>query len=112
MSIDFAKWSLALAMTETANNSQAWGDNGQAVGRWQMHPSFIQQWSEGVRWGLDWTWDQVCRVALTAFFMERSRVYTDPVHLAMEFHLGVEGVANGGWDQPYATAFLRFYNAP
>lgn len=99
-------------MTETGNNVQAWGDDGQAVGRWQEHPSFIQEWAGHITWGLDWTVDQVCRTALLSFFLERGKVVTDPVHLAMEFHLGVEGVADGRWDQRYAMKFLGFYNAP
>lgn len=106
--MDYQKWSYALAMTESTNNPHAWGDSGQAVGRWQMHPAFVWQYGPDDV-GLSETWNDVCAQALQAFFNERSARTPDAVRLAMEFHLGVEGVAKGQWDAAYENRFKIYY---
>lgn len=106
--MDYEKWRSALAMTESQNNPHAWGDEGLAVGRWQMHPAFV--WDFGpddvtVRE----SWDALFMSTLLNFFTERGPVVKDPVRLAMEFHLGVAAVAAGKWDDAYAVRFGSFY---
>lgn len=107
--IDFGVWAHALAMVETGDNWRLWGDSGQAMGRWQMHPSFLWEYGPDTV-GLAVTYDDVCHQTLVNFFAERSRVCDDPIRLAMEFHLGVGAVAKGKWDDAYARRFHGFYS--
>ena len=60
----------ALAVTESADDPEAWGDAGRAMGRWQVHPDRLWQESHlGLVFPkLGETWDQlVARVLRTIF---------------------------------------------
>lgn len=106
---DFEKFAHTLALTESNDNPRAWGDNGVAAGRWQMHPAFVAEW---VRRSIEVaeSWDEVFRDTLEHFYQVRRAEGVKMVRLAMEFHLGVHGVAEGEWDKEYATRFLVYYN--
>lgn len=107
--MDYLKWRHALALVESGDNPHArFGDGGQALGRWQMHPSFVWEWGPD-EVGLRETWDQVCAAALLAFFTSRSKGAASALILAMEFHLGVRAVYEGEWDEGYGEAFTRYY---
>lgn len=95
----------ALAQVESSNNPAAWGDNGKAMGRWQVHPDRL--WSEAGRWHqaprLDETWDSFVRRVLTAMYdgMVKS---LGPVSVAMYWHKGhTTDPSKDDWDLPYAT---------
>jgi hypothetical protein len=106
--MNYAKWCTALALTESQNNQRAWGDQGLACGRWQMHPAFV--WDYGPdNVAVRASWDDIFSAALAGFFQERAPITTDPVKLAMEFHLGVRAVSEGQWDAVYAARFQSFY---
>lgn len=106
--LEFNKWKAALAMTESTNNDRAWGDEGLAVGRWQMHPAFV--WDFGPDdVAVRESWDALFADTLLNFYATRAPHVPDPVKLAMEFHLGLHAVAEGQWDQVYADRFQGFY---
>lgn len=105
---DFEKFAHALALTESHDNPQAWGDQGLAVGRWQMHPAFVDNyWPDDI--GVDWSWDHLCRAALLRFYSTRFQPGRTLEQVVMEFHLGVHAVAEGDWDAVYAARFQTFY---
>lgn len=105
----YLKWRHALALVESGDDPNgSFGDAGQALGRWQMHPAFVWQWGPD-EVGLSETWDQVCAAALLAFYTARSKESQSALYLAMEFHLGVEAVREGKWDEGYAESFTRYY---
>ena len=107
--IDFDKFLNALAMTESNDDTKAWGDEGLAVGRFQMHPAFVWDYGPDTV-GVVWSWDHVFRETLRNFLAEREPIHNgDAVHIVMEFHLGVSAVSKGQWDKAYAERFARFY---
>ena len=97
----------ALAVVESSDDPEAWGDCGRAMGRWQVHPDRL--WYE-VNAGripptLGETWDQlVGRVLRTIFAFYVGKV--SPGELAMYWHVG-HWVKPGDstWDAKYAARF-------
>jgi hypothetical protein len=108
---DFEKWAKALALTESNDNPHAWGDNGKACGRWQMHPDFVDGWlptNENVAE----SWDDLFHDTLLNFYNNRIQAGVEPHKVAMEFHLSRHAVAEGKDDPGYAARFAKFYGAP
>jgi hypothetical protein len=101
---EFQRFANALEMVESTDNPEDWGDKGFAVGRWQIHPAFMDEWAPNLT--TDVTWDEWFRMALKAFYIERRPKVSGIITLAMEFHLGVEGVAKGEWDANYHDRFV------
>jgi hypothetical protein len=97
----------ALAMVESSDDPEAWGDAGRAMGRWQVHPDRL--WSEARRYGLQpllgETWDQFVARCLRARWQEESPTY-GPTTIAMFWHLGHWSfVDKPDWDAKYAARF-------
>ena len=112
--IDYDKWKRALALTESQDNPRAWGDertisgNPLAVGRWQMHPAFVDEWwKDSVDVEELTTWDDLLEQCLKAFFDALADKANGPTQLAMWFHL--HGNMGAGWDAVYAQRFNGFY---
>ena len=112
--IDYKAWSLALAKTESDGNPRAWGDDHTtskmplAVGRWQMHLAFVDEWwPDGFEVNELTTWDELFDACLREFFDKLSSVAASATQLAMWFHL--HGNKGGGWDAEYAKRFEGFY---
>jgi hypothetical protein len=107
---DFEKFAYALALTESHNDPRAWGDDGVAVGRWQMHPAFVDEF-----WPADLevaeSWDDLFRAVLREFYGKRQALNVPLPIMVMEFHLGVRAVAEGKRDANYAARFAKFYLA-
>jgi len=101
----------AIGITESNGHTEAWGDSGQAMGRFQMHPSFVWQYGpDDVE--LTSTWDEVGITTLEAFVADRREaVGHNYTRLAQEFHLGVHAVATGKWDEDYHNRFVRAWAA-
>jgi hypothetical protein len=97
----------ALALVESKDNPEAWGDGGQAMGRWQVHPARL--WQELVLNNqhptLDDTWDQVVARVLRNIFM-RFYPMREPAAIAMYWHRGhwCEST-DPEWDLKYAARF-------
>lgn len=100
----FEEFADALSRTESNNNDRAYGDEGLALGRWQMHPAWFFEWQLHTC-KVDDSWFAVFRAALENFF--KSHKEQDPVRLAMIFHLGAAAVARGKWDAAYAERFQK-----
>lgn len=99
----------ALAMVESSDNPEAWGDAGRAMGRWQVHPDRL--WSEmhalTISPKLGETWDQLVARVLRAMFTAASKVRY-PLAIAMYWHLGhYQLPGEGDWDKGYADKFNR-----
>ena len=97
----------ALASVESSNNPQAWGDDGRAMGRWQVHPDRV--WSESrlrrVAPNLGETWDSWIGRILTVIFNALYPVEL-PVSIAMYWHLGhFSDPGKPDWDSPYNVKF-------
>lgn len=99
----------ALALVESSDDPEAWGDGGRAMGRWQVHPDRL--WGEMhahlISPKLGETWDQLVARVLRARF-DSATSMNQPVVIAMFWHLGhwqQPGV--GDWDRSYADKFNR-----
>jgi hypothetical protein len=107
----FAVWSKAVAVVESEDNPNIeLGDNGQAAGRWQQHPSFTQEWAGRITWGVSWTWDQVFQAALEAFYQKAVLLGASDETAAVGFHLTgqpnpSEAEINSANGQEYASRF-------
>jgi hypothetical protein len=107
---DFERFSKALALTESNDDSKAWGDSGLACGRWQMHPAWaFDWWPKHV--GVLWSWDTLFRTMLQSFYLAKSAERHAVTMIAMEFHLGAAAVKNGAWDAPYLARFMNHWAA-
>lgn len=97
----------ALAVTESNDDPEAWGDGGQAMGRWQVHPARL--WQEMHTYTLTptltETWDQLIARVLRAMYARLTPQY-DAVGIAMYWHLGHFGdSATHDWDLKYQARF-------
>lgn len=97
----------ALAVVESHDDPEAWGDAGRAMGRWQVHPDRL--WQEMHTYTispvLGETWDQlVARVVRAMFnFFQAEK---PPEQIAMYWHLGHWwGPTHEDWDKKYAARF-------
>ena len=103
----------ALAVVESSNDSEAWGDDGRAMGRWQVHPDRV--WSESrlrrVAPNLGETWDSWIGRILTVIFKGLYPVES-PVAIAMYWHLGHFSKPDAtDWDEDYAAKFTAALKA-
>lgn len=102
------KFIFCLAMTESHDNPNAQlGDNGRALGRFQVHPDWV--WTQCKRFGiqptLNETWDSFITRLVTAFYNHYA-ISMSPVDIAMYFHIGhVVTIDSPDWDKGYATRF-------
>ena len=100
----------ALAMTESGEDAKAWGDNGRAVGRFQVHPDWLWTWAKhyGLQPNLDETWDSFITRVVIAFATDHLS-YLSQVEVAMYFHLGHKTIpAHYDWDADYAKRFRQY----
>ena len=110
----------ALAITESADQPRAWGDDGLACGRWQQHPSFYATWGPPRGWfrKQEKSWDWAYETAVRRFFRaawsdERIADLIDQVRInkvAMAYHLH-GSLVFVGWDEPYAARFARAWGS-
>lgn len=96
----------ALAIVESSDNPRAWGDDGLACGRWQMHPAFCDTYRPRVV-HVRMSWDEYFEGSLRRFFEMRAAVCDTTAVLAQQFHLGVQAVLDGEWDWIYDQKFER-----
>ncbi len=99
-----------LALTESTDNSEAWGDHGHAVGRWQVHPDWLWGWALhfSLEPLLNEAWDAFIARVIAQFFVWH-QAELKPVEIAMKFHLGHESHQGApDWDDPYAQRFNRY----
>lgn len=105
---EFERFAQALAMTESLDHPEVWGDAGLACGRWQMHPAWVDEW-----WpddiGVDWSWDHLFHMALVRFYQTKDAENMPPDKMAMQFHLGEAAAKRGDWDVKYGLRFAGFY---
>lgn len=97
----------ALAVVESSDDPEAWGDQGRAMGRWQVHPDRL--WSEmhaqSIKPAIGETWDQLVGRVLRAMFgkFESSRTLPE---IAMYWHVGhMLFAGRDDWDPKYAARF-------
>lgn len=109
----FAAWSRALALTESDNDPDVrLGDDGQAAGRWQQHPSFTQEWAGRITWGVEWTWDQVFEAALRAFYEKAVQSGVADAVAAVGFHLhGQPQASAADMASPGGSAYAARFEA-
>ena len=97
----------ALAMVESSDDPEAWGDGGRAMGRWQVHPDRLyQELKLGGLWPyLSETWDHlVARVLRRICELYLPKV--TPGEIAMYWHVGHWCKPAGlNWDAKYAARF-------
>lgn len=94
-----------LALVESGDKPEAWGDALRACGRWQQHPSFYVNW--GPRrddfGSHDRTWDWCFELAARRFFRQ-ARIHKRSAtfqQIAMAYHLHGQ-IQWTGWDEAYA----------
>lgn len=77
------------------------GDNGHALGPWQLHPEFMVQWYQGL---FD-TWLMAMENAvarMVSHYLSEGRTAEE---IAQIFHLGYDGWRDHGPDASYAKRF-------
>lgn len=96
-----------LAEVESQGNAQAWGDDGHAMGTWQVHTEFVQDYIVAQGFGmLAGRWDDVARRAVVWFITKQAARKLTPAGIAMRFHLGVHAVeSKKEQDGLYASRF-------
>ena len=97
----------ALAVTESNDDPEAWGDGGQAMGRWQVHPARLWQdmHTHGITPTLSDTWDQLVARVLRAMYAAYEW-QLNTVVIAMYWHKGHFVIAGQPeWDATYAARF-------
>lgn len=104
----------ALAMTESGNNTNApLGDNGRAMGRFQVHPDWVFTFSSAYHLSpmLGETWDSFITRIVRAFYQEHVIKYgMTAEEIAMAFHIGhIVKADSSDWDVAYAERFHRYY---
>ena len=120
IAINFDAWAAALGEVESNNKPFSFGDDGLAMGRYQIHPAFMFQWFPKDKLAVRLSWDNAFMLALGKFFDHYSanlptftsgpaETASPALLLAMMFHLGVEGVHQGQWDTNYAQRFETSY---
>lgn len=102
----------ALCMTESGDAKTLFilGDNGHALGPYQLHPDFFIQWYAPVVSSAE-SWMEAMHLAITRcveHYLAQGRA-ADKV--AMIFHLGAKAVLQDGqWDKNYASRFQMALN--
>lgn len=97
----------ALAVVESNDDPEAWGDGGQAMGRWQVHPGrlFDELARNDIHPSNAETWDQLVARVLRAIFTAAPPT-NPPVRVAMYWHLGHWSHDEAtDWDRKYAARF-------
>lgn len=100
----------ALAMTESGQNAKAWGDNGRAVGRYQVHPDWLWSWAKhySLQPKVNETWDDFITRVVYIFALDHLSK-AEAVRVAMYFHLGHPSLpTSGDWDADYANRFSQY----
>lgn len=107
MKLTFEQFAQALALTESNDNPNApLGDDGRAAGRWQMHPSFYEEWTTPIPHGTEPSWDTQFRNALFRFYMRAVRNGIDDADAACGFNLsGQPEPGMAARDPVYAQRF-------
>lgn len=98
----------AIAIIESHDNPEAWGDHGRAMGRWQVHPDRL--WCEAMRFDIEpklgETWDQLVGRVLRAVW-HLGMMSQLPINIAMYWHLGHWTYPDKpDWDKEYAARFV------
>jgi hypothetical protein len=97
----------ALAMVESSDDPEAWGDAGRAMGRWQVHPDrlFGEMATYKISPKLGETWDQLVERVLRVFVARWSPEFSFD-EIAQFWHLGHWPLSYpDGWDMQYASKF-------
>lgn len=102
----------ALGMTESINDPDvALGDNGRALGRFQVHPDRL--WYESHRYDLQpllsETWDSFITRVVEAMYANWQAKLKTALDIAMYWHLGHFATPNSmDWDSAYAKRFSDY----
>jgi len=104
----FERFAEALALTESGNSPEPWGDDGRAAGRWQMHPEFFCDYHPLPAKAGE-TWDDWFRRTLEFFYLHNGGYDARAIDLAMHFHLGKTAFKRGDDDPAYAVRFTRHW---
>jgi len=107
---EFDRFKRALALTETKDCPTAWGDEGRACGRWQMHVDFCFDYRPGgVVVGE--TWDEYFDDCLKCFWLRHRGEADSMLAMAAIFHLGHWAWKRGDHDDEYLERFQRNWAA-
>jgi hypothetical protein len=99
----------AIAIVESGNRSNPpMRDGGQARGRYQMHPSFWQEWVAklNITAQLGETWDSLDTRIVQGYFTVRTGQGLTALEAAVSFHVGhICREGDDTWDAQYAADF-------
>lgn len=103
------QFSTALGLTESNGNPNSpLGDHGRALGRFQVHPDWVFDWSNrlGIVPKLSETWDSFVERMVQAFYTHHVGGTLSDVEIAMAFHIGhLVHNYDPDWDSAYADRF-------
>lgn len=105
---EFQKFKEVLAMTESENQPEKFGDAGRACGRWQIHPEFFSDYHPlPAKTGE--TWDQWFERTLQCFWLAHRSKYQSVFTMADIFHLGLTAWEHGEHDPKYSARFQTWW---
>jgi hypothetical protein len=98
-----------VSLVESRDHTEAWGDDGYAVGRFQQHARFYCDWGpqredfDGVERSWDWCFEFACR----KYFKRARAEWPNFTLLQIGMYLHLHGSLTAeGWDEFYATSWL------
>lgn len=86
-----AEFAHVIALVESSDRSNPpLGDDGRAVGRYQMHPDWVWQWAGTLRIVpmLNETWDAFFTRLVQGYFAKRTEQGLTAVQAAVSYHRG------------------------
>lgn len=104
-----AQFAQILAVTESSNNPQAWGDSGLAMGAWQVHPAWVydRMHSRNIVPAVRESWTSWVQRMVEDFYEQRAQ-HDGPAIIAMTFHIGHRcDPGSDDWDYDYAKRFAQ-----
>jgi hypothetical protein len=101
------EFAACIAQVESGDKPTAWGDNGLAMGRYQVHPSWVWTWATYLKLQptVSESWDHFIGRLVQGFFSAHN-AGMHPGQIAMYFHLGhLDTEQDSDWDVNYAKEF-------
>lgn len=104
-----ANFAKAIAVVESGDRSNPpLGDDGRALGRYQMHPDWLWEWATNLKTvpALSETWDAYFTRLIQQYFGYRTGQGLTAIQAAVSFHVGhIVREDDPTWDAQYASDF-------
>ena len=104
-----SNFATAIAIVESGNRSNPpMGDDGRAIGRYQMHPDWVMEWAVRLKLFplLGETWDSFFTRLIQGYYTYHIGQGLTALEAAVSFHVGhICHEGDDTWDAQYAKDF-------